>query len=153
MYKIKSKRGISPVIATILLVMIAIILAIIILLWANQLFNKDKLTKFGGEAIENACDRVLFTAEAIQSEGKIYMVNEGNVPIFGAKVGKKGLGMVSNLGTFTFGNTLRIGESGETTVEGLPSGDIIVSPVLIGESKDTKQVHVCEGQAQTITVK
>jgi len=147
-----NKKGVSPVIATVLLIMIAIILAIIILLWANQFLNREKLTKFGGEAIENACDRIQFTAEAIQADRKIYVINEGNVPLFGLKVTKKGLGLTSNLGTFTFDNTIRIGENGQTEEFDIPPGELIISPVLIGESTDVKRTYVCENQAQALSV-
>ena len=56
-----NRRGLSPVVATVLLIMIVIIIAIIIFLWFRSL-AKEAVTKdlgFGEENIELVCDDVV----------------------------------------------------------------------------------------------
>jgi len=56
------KKGVSPIIATVLLISIALVLALIIFLWARS-FTSEQLQKFD-EPVENACENVHFEAEA-----------------------------------------------------------------------------------------
>jgi flagellin-like protein len=54
------KKGVSPVIATVLLVSIVIILGVIIFLWARG-FVEESAQK-GGRAVDMSCDDVNFEA-------------------------------------------------------------------------------------------
>lgn len=151
MQKLVNKKGLSPVVATALLVMIAIILAVIILLWANRVFSNDKIQKLG-ENIENHCERIQFKAEAVITPPTINIVNEGNVPLYGIKLSRKGVGFTRGEGVFA--KVIRIGETTSVDLASpLQSGDeIVVAPVIIGDQGDTKRAYTCEGQAQTIQV-
>lgn len=71
------KRGVSPVIATVLLVGMVIVLGLIIFLWMRSL-AQEIITK-EGENIELACDKVEFTASKV---GDSLTISNGNVPIF-----------------------------------------------------------------------
>jgi len=73
-----AKKAISPVVTTILLVMIAIVLALIILLWARG-FIKETLMKFG-EPIERACEQVNLQVSISGSE--LSVINQGSVPVY-----------------------------------------------------------------------
>tara|TARA_Y100000310_G_C20698107_1_gene827174 strand:+ start:3174 stop:3638 length:465 start_codon:yes stop_codon:yes gene_type:complete len=136
------KRGLSPVIATILLVSIALILAIIIFLWARQVVS-EKIEKFE-EPIENACDDTRFDAEA--SGGKVHIVNRGSVALYGVEIREKGVGKVETVKPFLEEGKTTISQ-GETESVDLPSGvenEIIVVPVILGETSSFKKAYVCD---------
>ncbi|MBU0761307.1 MAG: hypothetical protein KJ858_06510, partial [Nanoarchaeota archaeon] len=65
----KKRRALSPVIATVLLIAIALVLAVIIFLWARS-FIGEGLEK-DGRAIDKACENVVFNADASVSEVSI----------------------------------------------------------------------------------
>ena len=75
----RKNRGLSPVIATVLLIAIVIIIGLILFLWFRGI-TKESVTKFGGENIELVCDRVQFDAD--YNAGIFYFSNTGNVPIY-----------------------------------------------------------------------
>src|SRR3989344_4073857 len=75
----KSKRSVSPVIATILLIALVIIIALIVFQWMKG-FTKEAITKFDGTNIELVCNDVQF--EASYSNGNLVISNIGNVPIY-----------------------------------------------------------------------
>ena len=54
--KIKDKKAVSPVVATVLLITISIIVIVIIFIWAQSAIKEGEL-KFG-ESISNACEDV-----------------------------------------------------------------------------------------------
>ena len=152
----KEKRGLSPVIATVLLIGIALVLATIVFIWARH-FVGEAITK-EGEAIELVCDDVSFEAEAFGSEGKLYLENKGSVPIHRVEIRELGLfGEVSVSESFSGVQV----SAGETKSVDLPtdieSGDeIIVVPILVGEVEGVveKKSHVCDGNyGQRINVR
>src|SRR3989344_5591833 len=93
----KSKKGLSPVVATALLILIGVALAAIIFLWARS-FVAEKLQKDvggGSEAIELLCDDLRFDAEAVlvaQTNLDVSIVNRGNIPIYGAEARRESIG-------------------------------------------------------------
>lgn len=141
------KRGISPVIATVLLIAIVIVIGLIIFLWFRSM-TREAITKFGGENIELVCDDVEF--EASYSEGFLYISNTGNVPIFRMEV------KISNEGNYETKNLEEI--SADWPTLGMDSGgtfsaeigsyltganEITIIPVLRGNSKSGEANHVC----------
>lgn len=85
--KKRGKRGVSPVVSTILLIMIVIILAIIILLWSVG-FVKEVYTKEvdGKEqSVDNIC-KILTIDAIINNDGSFGIRNSGNVPIYKIKL-------------------------------------------------------------------
>lgn len=81
--KIKPKRGVSPVIATVLLITMVVVIALIIFLWFRNM-NKEVITKFGGTNVEIVCQDVKI--EASYAGGSLYILNNGNVPIYSIEV-------------------------------------------------------------------
>lgn len=149
------RKGVSPVIATVLLLSITLVLALIIFLWARG-FVEEKTQKFEGP-IEFACDDIIFNSEAVSSEDRVYINNKGNVPIYGAEIRKVSLGSVKNVGVL--GITLAKGQGGyfdfSFGVNGISSGDeLIIVPIILGESGEFKKSHVCDEEfSQIIKVK
>jgi flagellin-like protein len=161
------KRGLSPVVATALLITIAIILAAILFFWARGLLT-ERNQKFG-EAIENSCDDVSFKAEAFANDLKsqLVIVNRGNVPLYAVDVRAENAGA----GTVQFVNTFRDTASGTPVTIPLGStakievdkeinpekafgqGDtLVLKPVLLGSEGGKSKVYVCETQAVRINV-
>ena len=78
----KNKKGVSPLIATVILVGIAIVIFGIVFFWLRNLVS-EQVQKFD-DPIETQCQKVIFSAKA---EGdNIYLNNQGNLPIVGLNV-------------------------------------------------------------------
>ncbi|MFH1425719.1 MAG: archaellin/type IV pilin N-terminal domain-containing protein [archaeon] len=138
------KKGLSPVIATVLLVSIAVILAVIIFFWARH-FVAEKVEK-EGQAIELLCDDVSFSADAYGF--KLYVENTGSVPLYGMEIKKKGTFGTEVLGPKIFEHSsLPAGETGEIDIAGIGVGErLVVVPILLGTvlEKTKKLPHVCD---------
>jgi len=144
--KLKNKlNGLSPVIATVLLITMVIVIALIVFLWVRGM-TKEAVTKFDNENIQLVCGDVAF--EASYSESTLYITNPGTVPIFGMNVKDIGKGSHSTIDLRTDSETwLKTGlNQGGTFSEAISfSGDeIILIPVLLGESKSGRKTHVCD---------
>jgi flagellin-like protein len=72
------KRGLSPVIASVLMIMLVLVLAAMIFLWARG-FISEQLEKFG-KPVEELCESVDFRVEKIGNELEI--LNRGNIDIW-----------------------------------------------------------------------
>ena len=90
----KGKKGVSPVIATVLLVALMLVLAAIVFAWAKG-FVKEQLQK-NGESTDVICGNLKFDANFIERgtvEGKmsgtLQVVNRGTVPIYGFDIKQK----------------------------------------------------------------
>lgn len=81
------KRGVTPIIATILLVLIVIVLGVIILLW-SQGFVQESVTKsIGGETktTEQFCSEISLQP-VLNDDRSFGFKNIGNVPIYAFSV-------------------------------------------------------------------
>ena len=81
------KKGLSPVVASVLLIMLVIVLAGIIFTWARG-FIKESIEK-NGQPIESVCEGVnfeMFFVQGAGNTGALDIVNRGNVPIHGFEV-------------------------------------------------------------------
>jgi flagellin-like protein len=74
---VKNKRGISPVIASVLMVLLVVVLAGMVFLWARG-FISEQIEKFGAP-IEQQCADISF--EAVRIGNYLEVVNRGNVNI------------------------------------------------------------------------
>lgn len=157
------KRGISPVVATALLLTIALVLASIIFLWARSFLGEQE-QKFD-EPVENACLDVNFQAEALAGNQKINIVNRGNVPLYGIEVRRenKARGEISFVGTFRDGTnrdkTITKGASGSISAldstggQQLVVGEELLIQALVLGMKGTESVpHVCAQQSVRVKV-
>ena len=135
------KRGLSPVIATVLLVSITLVLAVIIFFWARTFIGEN--VEKQGDVIAQLCDEVNFKADAYN--GKIDIENVGNIPLNGVEIRKKGgLGDISQAETVP--SSLTAGQTASFTLNsGISDGDeIIVVPILLGETSTETKSYVCE---------
>ncbi len=127
----KNKRAISPLITTILLVMLAIILAVIFLLWARG-FVKEAVVKFG-EPIERSCDKVDIKVALTGSE--LSIINQGDISVYKLGIRASGAG-TSNItildemnflpgSSRTFSDSRISAQTAEKAI-----------PILLGSTKD-----------------
>ena len=146
MKKRKEVKGLSPVIATVLLIVIVIAIALIVFLWIRGMIGTS-VTKFNGRNIELVCEEVSF--QASYSEGILYISNPGNVPIFGMSIRVIGDGthITQDIRTIDGSNWPEAGlNQGGTFSSSInfDGNEIILFPVLIGESDQGRKTYVCD---------
>lgn len=133
------KRGLTPIIATVLLVAVVITLASIVFIWALG-FIEEGVQK-NGQPIERVCDDVRFEA-GIVMQGSEYVLeinNRANVPIYGFNLRLIGEGTVRIQeilpGTLESGQSTQIALSQEAFPEFYDgaSNQLTVVPILVGE--------------------
>jgi len=136
----KSKRSISPVIATVLLIVIVIILALIIFLWAKG-FIKENVQKQGKSA-DIICGEVNLEVNYFGTD--IEMINNGNVPIYRLEIKGKSGGSIEIIGLGDKKNSgLAVGQS--MTISDVSSYDkVMVFPVILGEVKTSRKAYTCK---------
>jgi FlaG/FlaF family flagellin (archaellin) len=138
------KTGLSPVIATVLLIAIVIVIALIIFLWARG-FVKEEGIKFS-KNIKLVCQDVEF--EASYQDGVLSIVNTGYVPIYRVKL------KIFSEGSFRTKELTVADDSwpdfgvkqGETYKTSIPITEsrFIIIPVLIGSSGSGQKIYTCE---------
>ena len=144
----RGKKGLSPVVSTVLLIMIVVILAAIIVIWLRY-FMKDAIVKFE-KPIERTCEDVSF--EATLQGSKIILENTGSVPIEAIVLHKKKPGAtdvekIGGEGNDDGYDDGKISAGGSKIISVDLSGyeEIKVIPVLLGEveKKDTIREFEC----------
>ena len=150
MKKRVGKKGLSPVIASVLMILLVLVLAVIIFLWARG-FIGEQIEKFG-EPIEKTCDSVSFD---ISRQGdELEIVNRGNIDIkhFDVKLFDGGNSEVTKF-------PLRVDAGDSETYpilfemeDGTVPDKIIVYPVLIGSisGSNSNNIFTCIDSGVTL---
>lgn len=148
------EKGISPVIATVLLVAMVIVIAMTIFFWVRGL-SQEAITKFGGENVKVVCGDVQFSAS--YSGGILTISNYGNVPIYdmALKITSSG-GNYQTTDISSLSNnwsSTGLGSGGVFTSADLSSStqfmdatQILAVPVLLGNSNSGQQTYTCDDQ-------
>ena len=140
MVEIKKRRGISPVIATVLLIAIVVILAIIVFLWARG-FIKESIEK-KGENVDQVCNKVNLEATYLTDTGELQITNIGNVPVYSFNVRTKTGGTTKNLPQTA---SLAIGQSTIITLNAESYDKVEIFPIVLGQTKSNKKVaYTCK---------
>ncbi len=141
----ESKRGISAVIATVLLIVIAIALFVIIYFWINSM-QQETILKFNSD-IKQSCLNIDFNV--ICSSGSVQLQNNANVPLWRADIF-----IISEGSSRKFPNGLQgpIGSGESASMDGITGTKVKVVPVLLGISKKTgtEKEYVCSDKARTV---
>ena len=149
------KRGLSPVIASVFMILLVLVLAALIFLWARG-FVSEQIEKFG-QPMENLCKRVDFEAQIVSgkiSEDAFEVVNRGDINIFhlDIKMSKDGN---SEMTRFKF--KIDAGQSVKKDVylkmeDGSLPDKIEVYPALLGsvKGKHSNKVFTCKDVGKTI---
>jgi flagellin-like protein len=133
------KKAISPVITTVLMIVLVVILASIIFIWAKG-FIKEQISKTVGEEsrpIDEACSAVNLEA-SVSAEG-VAISNTGNIPVkkIGVRISGKITPMDANLAP---GSSIDLALSST-------SGEVILIPILLGKgTKDAIKEYYCPKQ-------
>jgi flagellin-like protein len=131
------RRALSPVITTVLLILVAVILALIIWLWARGLVG-EQLTKFSGtedRPIEEVCEGVIIRASI--SGSSIIVTNDGNIPVYKIGIIVSGFGS-SN--TVTSNELNMITGSTKTVEVTNPDKVSKIYPILLGKAQN-EELH------------
>ncbi len=153
------RRGVSPIIATTLLVLITIIIAVIVLLWAKSFIGETIEKSFGGETepIDHFCSRLEFVADvAVDPTNSkrllIDITNRKDVPIYGLEIKRIDSASKLKIGSLAISSDYAI-TSGETERIALISSNVLksgdkfsITPALLGEveSGAYKKFYICE---------
>jgi len=146
------KRGLSPIVTTVLLIALTIAITAIVFLWFRGMVE-DSVTKFSPpKNIKLVCEEVNF--DVSYSSGTLNIVNNGDVSIFrvNIKTSQDGNYQTKDITDFAGSTWPSTGLaqggtfSGNIGSEVGSSGKITVLPVLIGTSSKGKKTFVCEGQ-------
>ncbi len=145
-----NKHGLSPVIASVLMILLVLVLAAIIFLWARG-FISEQIEKFG-KPIEDLCASVDFRVEKVGSELEI--LNRGNVDIRHLDI-KLFKGGDSEISKFDF--SIDAGQAIKKNLDLKMSNDeepdkIIIYPALIGNirGKSSNKVFTCMDAGVTL---
>jgi flagellin-like protein len=146
------KRGLSPVIASVLLIALVLVLAAIIFLWARG-FISEQIEKFG-KPIEELCGDVSFDLELVDATGgyDLEVVNRGNVPIYNFDI-KEIKGGNSDIQKFKF--SVNVGKSVRQAISlKADTEKIVVYPVIVGNVKGKKvnKPFTCSEIGKTIVL-
>ena len=143
MKKRVNSRGLSPVIASVLLILLVLVLAAMIFLWARG-FISEQVEKFG-KPIDQICESVDFEVQRVGSD--LEVVNRGNVDIYYLSI-KMIKGGDSKFEKFDFpvdaGESVRKGITLLMENNVVPD-EVIVYPALIGNVKggDSNMPFTC----------
>jgi len=151
----KEKRGLSPVVATTLLVGVVIILGVIIFFWARtvlpEIIYKESVN------IKQFCDDTDFSVDAEMSGTSVNLtiINRGTVPIFGFSIREVGVGGTDDLGFAKFEDDsygISPGQTARATLDpgsgsSIEDGDtLFIAPILLGETDTEKRPHPCDDE-------
>ncbi|HRZ85615.1 MAG TPA: hypothetical protein P5277_02435 [Candidatus Paceibacterota bacterium] len=140
----KNKRGISPIVATVILIAIVVVIGIVILLWATNIFG-EKAQKFG-EDIDQSCKNIQLTVT--YDSGNLEISNDDvTIPLYQLQLNVETDGgnepfTLELDGGIAPGSSMAIddvlnkaGASGGTLTS--------VSPILIGEADGNPRAVPC----------
>jgi len=150
------KKGLSPIIATLLLVAVVVTLSAIVFIWAGR-FIPEVISKQGMPA-EQACENLVLSATF--EGGKVIITNSGNIPAYGISLFAKSRGRSERFdleGSVMAGTSREfssgIDEDGNTKslrFDGPESMEII--PGILGEGETGKKVYKCEKIIVPVTI-
>src|SRR3989344_4439865 len=148
-------KGLSPVIATVLLVGLVVVTGIIIFTWFRGL-TQEAVTKFD-QNIQLTCNNVKFEARYSSSDGELAISNQGEIPIYGIK-----MKVLESSGDY---NTVDLTEETGWPASGLGQCDavsmpqslsgktITLIPVLVGTDQSGTRTQVTCDETSTGVVK
>ncbi|VVB78075.1 Uncharacterised protein [uncultured archaeon] len=140
MIKLKrGKKAVSPVVSTILLVMIVIILALIILLWSRGFVKEAYSKTIGGEEkpVEYYCSQ-LSLESFVNNDDSFGFKNQGTVPIYSFTLRLSTKGGDTNVEEYSPSNGGSVNPGGMITFEGKVHSDykeVKVIPILLAKKK------------------
>ena len=146
---LKDNRGVSPVVATILLIGMVLVMVLIVFIWFKG-FTQEAITKFD-KNVDLVCGETRFEASYSNSNGILAVSNIGNVPIYNMKVkisagGNYETKDINDLSANWKSSGLNPGRTFSGGISPYLSGadSITLVPVLIGSSKSGERAFTCD---------
>lgn len=135
MNKLRGKKGLSPVIATVLLILLVVVIATIVAVWFKSI-TKESVTKFN-QNIEIVCQDVSF--DASYRNGVLSLVNNEQTSIYDFLVLSQNLdsGATNSINLRDVSGEfagLNSGESAEIAFDASGTSELRIIPVLLGET-------------------
>jgi hypothetical protein len=152
----KNKHGLSPVVATSLLITLVLVLSVIVFLWMRG-FVTEQIIKFD-KPVEQVCDQVDFEvsiAPGGESAYEMEIANRGNVEIYNFDIKEVFKNGESVIEKFKFpaniGESIRKPFNPGSTTQSLCK--IIVYPVILGNVKDKtlNKMFTCTNKGKIIS--
>jgi len=143
------KKGVSPIIAAVVLILITTILGGIIFTWSANSVPQQIL--LSGSPIELRCSEVALEAALFDTE--LELINRGNIPLAGFVL------KIATLGQIETYEVTRVIEPGESASVDLTTQNIVLSenavlslsPILPGETpQGVPATHTCEQEIEVI---
>ncbi|MFH0831542.1 MAG: archaellin/type IV pilin N-terminal domain-containing protein [archaeon] len=144
----REKRGVTPIIATVLLIGLTVALAIIIFAWTRG-FITEQIEKFG-KSVDQACEELSYDAEIVPAGANVYdlyLSNRGNIPIYAVDIKKIGPGKSQiDRRTITIAEGQSVKEA--ITLERSVYDTVLVMPVILGNARGAanKKAYACPQQ-------
>jgi len=151
MKSVLEKRGLSPVVATVLLILLVVIIAMIIFLWFRSI-TQESVTKFNSN-VQVICGELDF--DVSYNDGTLAFVNNAQAPIYDFMIlstdSDSGSSDAVSLRDTTSFSGLASGAVAEVEYES--SSELKIVPVLLGETESGEtQTYECdEGTGVTVT--
>lgn len=159
-----NRRGVTPVVATVLLIAIVVVLGVIIFFWAKGFLSES--AQKGDRAVEQSCANAQFEAQVVaqasecptpsstpanpQFYSAIDINNIGNTPIYGVQVleynQNAGSVEVEPLSDQPFvGGTITVGKSSYACLGRVVANQdaFRIVPKLLAEQEEKKVVYTC----------
>jgi len=131
-----SKRGLSPVIATILLIVVVVSLASIVFIWARGLI--PAAIQKGGMPAEQACSQIALTA-VYSYDGVLTITNDGNIPVHKFVVGVTSGGELTSQ---EFSDAILAGDFYSEPFA-FSEDSMTITPSILGEGGSDKKIYKC----------
>ena len=143
-------EGISPIMATILLVCIAAVAFVFVFMWSKG-FSQESVLKFN-EPIQNSCPKVSFDASISENGQEIYINNIGKVPIYGFNVETISRGQSYVKFVRPADGNVFAGESDSLAMNLGSAEKASIIPALLGEGKSSgsSMMYVCETNVKVL---
>jgi flagellin-like protein len=147
------RKGVSPLVATVLLVALTIAAFLAIFAWSKG-FIKEGIEKNNGP-IEGECQSISFDAVLQQGGNLAYVTNKGNVVIYAFNIKGENDGTTKLFWGRTDTGKLGIGEVDNLDLSSIVGkySKITLIPVLLGRGTNsgTGKVFPCNEMAKVIT--
>jgi len=137
-----NKKGVSPVVATVLLISMAIILAGVVFFWMRGFIQEP--TIMSGKNIELVCEEVVFRVSV--EENQLFLTNDGNVPIseLRIKIQNPGERTTIKIDEATLNGALDVGGTATLNVDSIVGADsTLIIPVLKGMKGENEVLYPC----------
>jgi len=134
-----NQRAVSPLVSTVLLIMIVIVLALIIIVWSGVFF-KEAITKdIGGniKTAEQRCSEIRIQT-FVNQDNSFGFKNTGNIPVYAVDLKLTGPDTGSSEIIRITGSDGRVNPGLSTTLQGYDYQDyekVKIIPIILGKSE------------------